>query len=188
MKKALFISLLALVGACVGCSSNANPNEIYENLQNFKLKNLDDYQAIGVGSIKRSNAKKSKKALRGKKGENAETPVYISGRSSTPGYMISDEPFTLIGQLKNGSVENLSFVNEKTSLDFPIDAYCAWGDFITFVPVPGNSLGEPPYKVNTDSADSITFNPAYSFTLSKKTGKIWLCFTCLLIERPFEVE
>ena len=112
MKKALFISLLALVGACVGCSSNSNPNEIYENLQNFKLKNLDDYQAIGVGSIKHSNAKKSKKALRGKKGENVETPVYISGRSSTSGYMESDEPFTLIGQLKNGSVENLSFVNE----------------------------------------------------------------------------
>lgn len=93
MKKVLFISLFALVGACIGCS-NANPNEIYENLQNFKLKNLDDYQAIGVGSIKHSNAKRSKKTLRGKEGENVETPVYISGRNSTPGHMESDEPFT----------------------------------------------------------------------------------------------
>lgn len=170
MKKVLFISLFALVGACIGCS-NANPNEIYENLQNFKLKNLDDYQAIGVGSIKHSNAKRSKKALRGKEGENVETPVYISGKSSTSGHMESDEPFTLIGQLKNGSVENLSFVNEKTSLGFPINAYCVWGDFITFVP--GNSSNEPPYMVNIDDSGVIAFNADNSFTLSKKTGKIY---------------
>lgn len=170
MKKALFISLLALVGACVGCSSNSNPNEIYENLQNFKLKNLDDYQAIGVGSIKHSNAKKSKKALRGKKGENVETPVYISGRSSTSGYMESDEPFTLIGQLKNGSVENLSFVNEGKNLDFPISTYCTWGDFITFVP--GNSSNEPPYKLQIRDSGFVAFYYD-SFTLSKKTGKIY---------------
>ena len=168
MKKVLFISLFALVGACIGCS-NANPNEIYENLQNFKLKNLDDYQAIGVGSIKHSNAKRSKKALRGKEGENVETPVYISGRNSTSGCMESDEAFTLIGQLKNGSVENLSFVNEKTSLDFPINAYCVWGDFITFVP--GNSSNKPPYMLRIDN--SYVFNTDNSFTLSKKTGKIY---------------
>lgn len=168
MKKVLFISLFALVGACIGCS-NANPNEIYENLQNFKLKNLDDYQAIGVGSIKHSNAKRSKKTLRGKEGENVETPVYISGRNSTPGHMESDEPFTLIGQLKNGSVENLSFVNEKTSLDFPINACRVWGDFISFVP--GNSSDEPPYMVSID--DNGVFNTDNSFTLSKKTGKIY---------------
>ena len=171
MKKALFISLFALVGACIGCSNTKqdNSNEIYENLQNFKLKNLDDYQAIGVGSIKHSNAKRSKKALRGKEGENIETPVYISGRNSTSGCMESDEAFTLIGQLKNGSVENLSFVNEKTSLDFPINAYCVWGDFITFVP--GNSSNKPPYMLCIDN--SYVFNTDNSFTLSKKTGKIY---------------
>lgn len=166
MKKVLFISLFALVGACIGCS-NANPNEIYENLQNFKLKNLDDYQAIGVGSIKHSNAKRSKKALRGKEGENVETPVYISGRNSTPGYMKSDEPFTLIGQLKNGSVENLSFVNEKTSLDFPINAYCAWGDFITFNP--GNVSDGQLYVLEID----VGGDTGNTFILSKKTGKIY---------------
>lgn len=171
MKKALFISLFALVGACIGCSNTKqdNSNEIYENLQNFKLKNLDDYQAIGVGSIKHSNTKRSKKALRGKEGENIETPVYISGKSSTSGYMLSDEPFTLIGQLKNGSVENLSFVNEGTSLDFPISAYSVWGDFITFIP--GNSSDKAPYKVNIDN-DPALFGGG-SFTLSKKTGKIY---------------
>lgn len=171
MKKALFISIFAFVGACIGCSNTKqdNSNEIYENLQNFKLKNLDDYQAIGVGSIKHSNAKRSKKSLRGKEGENVETPAYISGKSSTWGYMLSDEPFTLIGQLKNGSVENLSFVNEKTSLDFPIHAYCVWGDFITFIP--GNSSGEAPYKVNINN-DPALFG-GDSFTLSKKTGKIY---------------
>lgn len=170
MKKALFISLFALVGACIGCS-NAN-SEIYKNLQNFKLKNLDDYQAIGVGSIKHSNAKRNKKALRGKEGENVETPVYISANiSSTPGYMDSDEPFTLIGQLKNGSVENLSFVNEKTSLDFPINACRVWGDFISFVP--GNSSDEPPYTIDMDVYNCTVFNTDNSFTLSKKTGKIY---------------
>lgn len=169
MKKALFISLLALVGACIGCSNTKqdNSNEIYENLQNFKLKNLDDYQAIGVGSIKHSNTKRSKRALRDKEGENVETPVYILGRNSTSGHMESDEPFTLIGQLKNGSVENLSFVNEETNLDFPISAYSVWGDFITFVP--GNSSNEPPYSI----VDSGVFNTDNSFTLSKKTGKIY---------------
>ena len=174
MKKALFISLFALVGACIGCSnansidcSSSNSNEIYENLQNFKLKNLDDYQAIGVGSIKHSNAKRNKKALRGKEGEKVETPVYISGRNSTPGRMESDEPFTLIGQLKNGSVENLSFVNEGTNLDFPISAYSVWGDFITFVP--GNSSNEPPYSID----NSGVFYFDNSFILSKKTGKIY---------------
>lgn len=171
MKKVLFISLFALVGACIGCSNakQDDSNEIYENLQNFKLKNLDDYQAIGVGSLKQSNAKRNKKALRGKESESVETSVYISGRSSTSGYMLSDEPFTLIGQLKNGSVENLSFVNEKTSLDFPIHACSVWGDFITFIP--GNSSDEPPYKVNIDS-DPALFG-GDSFTLSKKTGKIY---------------
>lgn len=175
MKKVLFISLFALVGACIGCSNarqddsddSNDSNEIYENLQNFKLKNLDDYQAIGVGSIKHSNAKRNKKALRGKEGENVETPVYISGRNSTPGRMESDEPFTLIGQLKNGSVENLSFVNEGTNLDFPISAYSVWGDFITFVP--GNSSNEPPYSID----NSGVFHFDNSFILSKKTGKIY---------------
>lgn len=170
-RKTFIISLITLVGTCIGCSNTKqdNSNEIYENLQNFKLKNLDDYQAIGVGSIKHSNTKRSKKALRGKEGENIETPVYISGRSSTPRFMLSDEPFTLIGQLKNGSVENLSFVNEKTSLDFPIHAYCVWGDFITFIP--GNSSDKAPYKVNIDNGP--TLFGSGSFTLSKKTGKIY---------------
>lgn len=184
MKKVLFISLFALVGACIGCS-NAKQNEIHENLQNFKLKNLDDYQAIGVGSIKHSNAKRSKKALRGKEGETIETPVYISGRSSTPGHMKSDEPFTLIGQLKNGSVENLSFVNEGTSLDFPIQACSVWGDFITFIP--GNSQNEPPYMVDIDA--SYVFNTDNSFTLSKKTGKIYKTINfCELGDEMFGVE
>lgn len=170
-RKTFIISLITLVGTCIGCSNTKqdNSNEIYENLQNFKLKNLDDYQAIGVGSIKHSNTKRSKKALRGKEGENIETPVYISGRSSTPRFMLSDEPFTLIGQLKNGSVENLSFVNEKTSLDFPIHAYCVWGDFITFIP--GNSSDKAPYKVNIDNGP--TLFGSGSFALSKKTGKIY---------------
>lgn len=167
-RKAFIIPLITLVGACIGCS-NANSNEIYENLQNFKLKNLNDYQAIGVGSLKHSNAKRNKKALRSKEGETVETPIYISGRSSTSGYMESDEPFTLIGQLKNGSVENLSFVNEGTSLDFPISACSVWGDFITFIP--GNSQNEPPYMVDIDA--SYVFYTDYSFTLSKKTGKIY---------------
>lgn len=187
MKKALFISLFALVGACIGCSNTKqdNSNEIYENLQNFKLKNLDDYQAIGVGSIKHSNTKRSKKALRGKEGENIETPVYISGKSSTSGYMLSDEPFTLIGQLKNGSVENLSFVNEGTSLDFPIQACSVWGDFITFIP--GNSQNEPPYMVDIDA--SYVFNTDNSFTLSKKTGKIYKTINfCELGDEMFGVE
>ena len=83
--------------------------------------------------------------------------------------MESDEPFTLIGQLKNGSVENLSFVNEKTSLDFPINACRVWEDFISFVP--GNSSDEPPYMVSID--DNGVFNTDNSFTLSKKTGKIY---------------
>lgn len=175
MKKVLFISLFALVGACIGRSNTKqdNSNEIYENLQNFKLKNLDDYQAIGVGSLKHSNTKRNQKALRGKEGENVETPetpVYISGKSSTSGHMESDEPFTLIGQLKNGSVENLSFVNEGKSLDFPISAYSAWGDFITFCL--GDSSGEPPYYLNIDDPALFVGDP-YSFTLSKKTGKIY---------------
>lgn len=172
-RKAFIIPLITLIGTCIGCSNarQDDSNEIYENLQNFKLKNLDDYQAIGVGSLKQSNAKRNKKALRGKEGENVETPVYISGKSSTSGHMESDEPFTLIGQLKNGSVENLSFVNEKTSLGFPINAYCVWGDFITFVP--GNSSNEPPYMVNIDDSGVIAFNADNSFTLSKKTGKIY---------------
>ena len=176
MKKALFISLLALVGACIGCSNarqddSDDSNEIYENLQNFKLKNLDDYQAIGVGSLKHSNTKRSKKALRGKEGENVETPVYISGKSSTSGYMLSDEPFTLIGQLKNGSVENLSFVNEGTSLDFPISAYFVWGDFISFIP--GNESDGQQYTVMIDTNGINAFKTDNSFTLSKKTGKIY---------------
>lgn len=173
MKKVLFISLFALVGACIGCSNTKqdNSNEIYENLQNFKLKNLDDYQAIGVGSIKHSNAKRSKKALRGKEGENVETPAYISGKSSASGYMESDEPFTLIGQLKNGSVENLSFVNEGTSLDFPISAYFVWGDFISFIP--GNESDGQQYMVMIDTDGIYAFKTDNSFTLSKKTGKIY---------------
>lgn len=173
MKKVLFIPLFALVGTCIGCSNarQDDSNEIYENLQNFKLKNLDDYQAIGVGSLKHSNTKRSKKALRGKEGENVETPVYISGRNSTSGHMLSDEPFTLIGQLKNGSVENLSFVNEGTSLDFPISAYFVWGDFISFIP--GNESDGQQYTVMIDTDGINAFKTDNSFTLSKKTGKIY---------------
>lgn len=72
-KKALIIPFLTFTAAaCIGCSNNGEEDysKIYSDLQNFKLDNLNDYQAIGVGSVNTSASKKGKKKLREEETDN----------------------------------------------------------------------------------------------------------------------
>lgn len=185
MKKTLIIPLLALgVGACIGCS---NQEDLYKELQNFKLDNISDYQAIGIGSIEGSNSsKKSRKTLKreaSKQDQDDEKPVYLGGLGGC-GLLLkkykqeSSQPFTLIGQLKNGEMERLSFTNQRHSLNVPIWDYLNWGDYISFTV--GNDIGirEDQSKVyalcNTGWFQSPDQHSTY--TLSLSTGKIYESF------------
>ena len=46
-KKRIVITLFALIfGACVGCSNEDSDRRIYSELQNYRLENVNDYQAL----------------------------------------------------------------------------------------------------------------------------------------------
>lgn len=190
MKKTLIIPLLIFtVATCIGCSTSISDSsmkkwesnngsesgEVYVNLQKFKLKNLDDYQAIGVGSS--TNSEKRKKVLSKKEVQKSEKAISVDniGRQDQDKRYVSSKPFTLIGQLKDGEVEDLSFSDGTDFLNIPISYYYNWGDFITFVV--GNETeeakdGSKIYRL-TDFPWIFTKCFDNSFTLSKKSGKIY---------------
>lgn len=169
-KKRIVITLFALIfGACVGCSNEDGDRRIYSELQNYRLENVNDYQALGVGSLGEPIQGKSKRQA--KNGNEMETAEYVSNHDLDSQFT-SPNKFTLIGKMNDGEIKNLSFSNGTVSLNVEISSYYEWGNFISFMPVKYNEENSTYELYNScDLLFCDYFRPFY--TLSKKTGKIY---------------
>ncbi len=144
------------------------------DLSKFKLPNIEDYASIGYGNIK-TNDKYTKRSRKDEK-TTADNKAY-SSKDLDPNYELeSDTPFTLIGQMKDQSVETLSFEGEDERMNVTISAFQNLGDFIAFRILNRNHTYEN-YSlekcVRLFSDDEYGKDASLTYLLSKKTGKIY---------------
>lgn len=199
MKKQIFSILpLIVVGCLVGCTDNSPSSHqtgtgtnglggtsgteyiddnVYANLQNFKLDDKQNYVAIGAGSLAdESYTVKNQTSFfkNAEKDEFGNAYVGIRDSSWSKDYygecLESENRFYLIGQLKNDEIQKLSFSGEKDSLNICIDRFCRAGNFISFCPMMDTTTEREKYAVSTDQKAFF-----YDYILSTKSGKIYSC-------------
>ncbi len=172
--------MLALmsVSALYGCGNKGS--DALEDLRNFKLENISDYKAIGYGVMdeSKSQTKGKKNSVDVKRKDDAEHGLGIAcerGGTYEQSYCRSSEPFFLIGQLDDGTIEKLNFKSDKKTASIQIWSYSKYGDFIFFAPFDNNNgYNEDENGNRTYFCDARFLGGLVDYyVLSLKSGKIY---------------
>lgn len=173
MKRRLLTCLgLPLVLSCLtGCSDSG-----YPDLSLFKLDDVGNYSAIGYGAV--GNGKSESKKARRNASAGSSSSSRARGFLEKESTIVSDSPFTLMGQMKSGGVSRLSFSKDGDSgREVYINGFWDLGSLVRFdvTEAPSSDEEGKLYSLNVEDVYALLNARSYSYILSKKTGKVYQC-------------